>query len=74
MRANAPDYAEVAVLIKAVSLLEQVRLVEEIMGAIRQNLTATPQPRRSLLDIWSDVSISAEEIDEARREMWGNHR
>jgi hypothetical protein len=33
-----------------------------------------PQPRRSLEGLWADlgVSISAEDIDEARREMWGN--
>ncbi|MFN7947013.1 MAG: DUF2281 domain-containing protein [Blastocatellia bacterium] len=32
------------------------------------------RPRRSLEGIWEDlnVSISREEIDEARREMWAN--
>jgi hypothetical protein len=29
-------------------------------------------PRRSLSGLWSEVSISAQEIDEARREMWGS--
>lgn len=29
-------------------------------------------PRRSLEGMWKGVDISAEDIDEARREMWGN--
>ena len=28
--------------------------------------------RRSLEGMWKGVDISAEDIDEARREMWGN--
>jgi len=30
------------------------------------------KPRRSLEGMWKGVEISAEDIDEARREMWGN--
>lgn len=30
------------------------------------------QPRKSLEGMWKGVDISAEDIDEARREMWGN--
>ncbi|MBA2736512.1 MAG: DUF2281 domain-containing protein [Pyrinomonadaceae bacterium] len=30
------------------------------------------KPRRSLEGMWNGVDISAENIDEARREMWGN--
>lgn len=30
------------------------------------------KPRRSLEGMWKGVDISAEDIDEARREMWGN--
>ncbi len=30
------------------------------------------KPRRSLKGMWKGVDISAEDIDEARREMWGN--
>ena len=34
----------------------------------------TRPPRRSLFGVWKDkgVNISREDIDEARREMWGN--
>ena len=30
------------------------------------------KPRKSLEGLWEGVSISREDIDEARREMWGN--
>lgn len=30
------------------------------------------QPRKSLRGLWKGVDISAEDIDAARREMWGN--
>ena len=35
---------------------------------------ATTPPRRSLKGLWADLgtTITAEDIDEARREMWGN--
>jgi hypothetical protein len=34
----------------------------------------TPSPQRSLKGLWADlgVDLSAEDIDEARREMWGD--
>lgn len=56
------------------SPLDKVRLVEQIMTALEQEFQPErpPQPRRSLLGTWSGVSISDEEIDEARREMWGD--
>lgn len=39
-----------------------------------QHKTSSRLPRRSLEGIWEgmNVSISKEEIDEARREMWAN--
>jgi hypothetical protein len=30
------------------------------------------KPRKSLKGLWKGVNITAEDIDEARREMWGN--
>jgi hypothetical protein len=53
------------------SLLDKVRLVERLMSTLERDLQP-PQPRRSLLGLWSDVRISAEEIDAARHEMWDN--
>jgi hypothetical protein len=40
---------------------------------LRSREPATPQPRKSLYGLLANTpSVSAEDIDEARREMWGN--
>ena len=48
---------------------------EEIFHLIEETEEHEPkQPRRNPIGLCADlgISISAEEIDEARREMWGN--
>ncbi len=65
------------VLTEALQLspLDKVRLVERLAATLEQDLgAAKPRPKRSLLGLWADFgrAPSAEEIDEARREMWGN--
>lgn len=64
-----------AVLEQATTLspIEKIRLVEEVMATLRHDLTEQPQtPRKPLYGIWSDVRVTEQDIDEARREMWGN--
>jgi hypothetical protein len=42
---------------------------------LRSQEPATPQPRKSLYGLWANSSaepLTAEDIDEARKEMWGN--
>lgn len=41
-----------------------------------RDATSDAQPRKSGRGLWADLNIdlSAEEIDEARREMWKNFR
>lgn len=46
---------------------EVLRFVE----SLRQE-SAPKGPRKGLRGIWKGFDISAEEIDAARREMWGN--
>ena len=54
------------------SPLEKVRLVEQIMATLEQDLSQNEnQPKHSLYGIWSEVDISSEDISEARDEMWG---
>jgi hypothetical protein len=72
MSANTPELAELVALAQNLSPLDKVRLVEQVMATLEQDLQPEVKPRRSLLGIWSDVNISEEDIDEARREMWGN--
>jgi hypothetical protein len=60
-------------IVQNLSPLDKVRLVEQVMVTLEQELTQShKQPKRSLYGLWLDVGISAEDIDEARQEMWGN--
>ena len=57
--------------------LEKIRLIERIAPEIEQDLREglhPKRPRRSLLGLWADLGSapSAQDIDEARREMWAN--
>ena len=69
-------YDEVLRSAQQLSPDDKARLLEDISAALRRDLmqaeTATKQPKRSLLGLWEGVSVSEEDIDEARREMWGN--
>jgi hypothetical protein len=51
--------------------VEKVRLIEGIAPQIARDLDkARSQKRKSLRGLWRSVSLSAEEIDSARRELW----
>jgi mRNA-degrading endonuclease RelE of RelBE toxin-antitoxin system len=52
---------------------ERQQEVLDFMESLRQK-SAPPRPHRSLMGIGADlgVKITREDIDEARREMWGN--
>jgi hypothetical protein len=72
---ESASFEQVAALVNGLSPGERIRLVEHIMGTLKDNLPdEQPLPLRSLYGLWSDldVNVSAEDIDEARREMWGN--
>lgn len=58
---------------RQLSPLEKVRLVEEIMSLLEDDLSERKSgPTRSLYGIWPDANISSKDIEEARQEMWGN--
>jgi hypothetical protein len=68
-------FDEIVTLAENLPPLEKVRLVERVMATLETDLAEGKKtPKRSLLGLWADlkVGISAEDIDEARREMWGN--
>jgi hypothetical protein len=69
----AVELEEVVGMARSLSPLDKVRLVEEVMSLLEEDLTdLKPGPKRSLYGIWPDANISEEDIAEARREMWGN--
>jgi len=68
-------YEEVLSAVQQLPITEKARLLEDISAALRRDLAqGEVQPRRSLYGAFADLghAPSAEEIDEARREMWGN--
>jgi hypothetical protein len=75
MSEKISDLEQAVDLALKLSPLDKVHLVERVMTTLERELSTSsqkPKRKRSLYGLWSDVSISAEEIDEARREMWGN--
>ncbi|MFN3762880.1 MAG: hypothetical protein ACK4WK_06745 [Anaerolineae bacterium] len=62
-------------LVKRLSPLDKVRLIEQITPDIKRELMAASlAPRKSLWGLCADLgrAPSAEEIDQARREEWAN--
>ena len=73
MNQTATELEQVVALARNLSPLDRVRLVERIMATLESELAnGEKKPKRSVYGLWSDVSVSEEDIDEARREMWGN--
>ena len=62
--------------VRQLSPLDRVRLVEQVMEILEEDLREQPpqKRRRSLLGVLSEYgpAPSEEDIAEARREMWGN--
>ena len=64
------------------AILDAVRALpadkqQEVLDHVKQlrdEATQPPKPRKNGRGLWADLNIdlSAEEIDEARREMWKN--
>jgi hypothetical protein len=52
------------------SPLEKVRLVEHVMNSLKSDIEPKT-PRTLLYGLWDGVNISSEDIDEARKQMWG---
>lgn len=66
---------QVLALAEQLAPVEQVRLVEKLAGQLVEHVRREDRTEfRSLYGLWKDmgVDISEEDIDEARREMWGN--
>lgn len=77
MAAQEPTFEDVLGLVKRLTPGQKLRLIEAIAPDLEEPLQRAEEgqkPLRSLYGLWKDfgVSISAEDIDEARREMWGN--
>jgi hypothetical protein len=69
-------YDELLTEAQQLSASDKARLLADISIALRRDLAQTsPKPQRqSLYGVFADLgpAPSAEDIDEARRDMWGN--
>ena len=79
MATQEPTFEEVLSIAQQLTAGQKLRLIEAIVPDLEEPLQRTEEgekPLRSLYGLWKDVgvSISAEEIDAARREMWENVR
>ncbi len=66
---------EVFSLVKQLSLVDKVRLIERVAPEIERDLTEPrPMSRRSLWGLCADLGTapSAADIDQARREEWAS--
>lgn len=73
MSDSTVELATVIGLARELTPLEKVRLVEEVMTLLEEDLIEQKSsPRRSLYGILPGADVSAEEIIEARKEMWRN--
>ena len=77
MALQEPTFEDVLQLAKQLTPGQKLRLIEAIAPDLEEPLRqaeGSQQPLQSLYGLWKDlgVDISAEEIDAARREMWGS--
>lgn len=60
-------------LVKQLSVLDKVRLIEQIAPQIEEELTnIQPQSRQCLRGIWRSADITESDINQVRKEMWNN--
>ena len=76
MALQDPTFEDVLQLAKQLTPGQKLRLIAAIAPDLEEPLRHAeggPQPLKSLYGLWQDfgIDLSAEEIDKARREMWG---
>ncbi|MBW4631904.1 MAG: hypothetical protein KME30_08350 [Iphinoe sp. HA4291-MV1] len=70
---KAVTLEEALELIKQLSLVDKVRLIEQVAPQIERELRIVqPKPRKSLRGLWRGSNITESDIAEVRQQMWGN--
>ena len=60
-------------VVKHLSLIDKVRLIQQVAPQIEHELAATPpKPRKSLRGLWKGSNISELDIAQMRQEVWSN--
>lgn len=64
---------EVLRLASKLPLKDKVRLIEQVAPQIQRDIqSSSRKPRRTLKGIWRGLNITEADINEARREAWGD--
>ncbi|RLT44676.1 MAG: hypothetical protein DWI57_02795 [Chloroflexi bacterium] len=66
-----PTVESILKLVSQLAATDKLQLMESLVALIRSELLPREAPV-SLHGLWKGVSISEEDIAEARQEMWGN--
>lgn len=67
------SYQDILSGAQQLTVAEKARLLAEISAELRAELAEPTQPKRSLLGIWEGETLSSEDIDDARQDLWKNH-
>ncbi len=59
-------------LVRQLSLLDKVRLIEQVAPQIERELTTQSKTRKSLRGLWRGSDITESDIAEVRQQMWQN--
>ncbi len=54
------------------TLAEKAHLLAELSAELQTELAEPSQPKQSLLGIWEGEDLSSEDINNARKDLWGN--
>jgi len=68
---NVPTVKSILKLVSQLAAADKLQLMESLVALIRAELAPLPE-QVSLYGLWKGVSISEQDIAEARQEMWGN--
>ncbi len=70
---SAVTLNEVLALVKRLSPLDKVRLIEHVAPQIERELKHEQSaPRVPLRGLWKGLNITERDIDQARRDMWSD--
>jgi hypothetical protein len=68
---KAVTLEEALELVKQLSLVDKVRLIEQVAPQIeRELITAQPKTRKSLRGLWRGSDITESDMAEVRQQMW----
>ena len=66
------NLTELEETLRVLSTLDKIRLVRSLTSQIEIDLKTNKSSNKSLRGLWKGIDITAEDIEESRKEMWAN--